>query len=162
MESVKAGIMAFLVASADVEAALPRASWFGGPTDYYLEIGMLVSEPIMIACLLSVAQMQFGAESIRSEMMPGVTTLARCATGTSAMCMICCSAICASTIMQAHCVKEQAATYGDFRQRMLWGAEEAIRAAGAKLAVPTALYYQDKLPPAPKAAVKRSVQPPTA
>jgi hypothetical protein len=51
--------------------------------------------------------------------------------------------------LQAHCVKEQAASYGDFRQHMLWGAEEAIRTAGAQLAVPTALYYQDKPPASP-------------
>ncbi len=43
VEAVKAGIMTFLEASADVEPSLPRASWFGGPTDYYLEVGMLVS-----------------------------------------------------------------------------------------------------------------------
>lgn len=43
VEAVKAGIMAFLESSADVEPSLPRASWFGGPTDYYLEVGMLVS-----------------------------------------------------------------------------------------------------------------------
>lgn len=59
--------------------------------------------------------------------------------------------------LQAHCVREQAASYGDFRQHMLWGAEEAIRSAGAQLAVPTALYYQDKTPsPPPKPGAKRS------
>ena len=59
-------------------------------------------------------------------------------------------------VAQAHCVREQAANYGDFRQRMLWGAEEAIRSAGAQLAVPTALYYQETLPPAPLPTAKRA------
>ena len=57
---------------------------------------------------------------------------------------------------QAHCVREQAANYGDFRQRMLWGAEEAIRSAGAQLAVPTALYYQDTPPPPPAPTAERA------
>ena len=46
VEDVKAGIMAFLESSADVEPSLPRASWFGGPTDYYLEVGMLVGDAL--------------------------------------------------------------------------------------------------------------------
>jgi hypothetical protein len=58
---------------------------------------------------------------------------------------------CSKAAAQAHCVREQAANYGDFRQRMLWGAEEAIRSAGAQLAVPTALYYQETPPPPPPA-----------
>lgn len=64
--------------------------------------------------------------------------------------------ICSVVVAQAHCVREQAANYGDFRQRMLWGAEEAIRSAGAQLAVPTALYYQETLPPAPLPTAKRA------
>lgn len=48
VEAVKAGIMTFLEASADVEPSLPRASWFGGPTDYYLEVGMLVSRALCL------------------------------------------------------------------------------------------------------------------
>jgi hypothetical protein len=62
-------------------------------------------------------------------------------------------------------VKEQAADYGDFRQHMLWGAEEAIRTAGAQLAVPTVLYYQDtpQAPPAlSQAAADHSAQPAAA
>lgn len=50
------------------------------------------------------------------------------------------------TFVQAHCVKEQAASFGDFRQAMLAGADAAIREAGAQLAVPTALYYNAQSP----------------
>lgn len=53
---------------------------------------------------------------------------------------------CYNNALQAHCVREQAANYGDFRQAMLRGAQEAIRAAGAQLAVPTSLHYQDNRP----------------
>lgn len=53
-------------------------------------------------------------------------------------------------------MREQAANYGDFRQRMLWGAEDAIRSAGAQLAVPTALYYQDTPPPPPAPTAERA------
>jgi len=49
-------------------------------------------------------------------------------------------------------VKEQAAAFGDFRQRMLAGAQAAIREADAQLAVPTALYYNAKPPAGPRAA----------
>jgi hypothetical protein len=63
---------------------------------------------------------------------------------------------CSVVAAQAHCVRDQAASYGDFRQRMLWGAEEAIRSAGAQLAVPTVLYYQDTPPPPPAPTAERA------
>ena len=53
-------------------------------------------------------------------------------------------------------MREQAANYGDFRQSMLGGAEDAIRSAGAQLAGPTALYYQEKPPAAPLPTAKRA------
>ena len=47
-----------------------------------------------------------------------------------------CNAECCVAAAQAHCVLGAGGHYGDFRrQRMLWGAEEAIRgAAGAAAA----------------------------
>jgi hypothetical protein len=65
VEAVKAGIMAFLESSADVEPSLPRASWFGGPTDYYLEVGMLVSG----ACCLAVVA-EYGSGQRASHLTP--------------------------------------------------------------------------------------------